>query len=108
MVLVDTSVWVSHFRRKNPRLESLLLNDLVYCHSFVIGELACGNLRNRDEILSLLRELPPTIEATHEDILIYIEKYHLMALPVVNDKRELVGTVTISDIVSEIVKTRKI
>ena len=53
MVLVDTSVWVAHFRDKNADLASLLHSDQVLCHPLVIGELACGNLKQRSEILSL-------------------------------------------------------
>ena len=78
MVLVDTSVWVSHFRHKNLRLEDLLSRDLVYCHPFVIGELACGHLNHRDEILNLLQELPVAIAATDQDVLLFIEKHRLM------------------------------
>ena len=78
MVLVDTSVWVSHFRRKNSLLDQLLSTELVYCHPFVIGELACGHLHNRSEILSLLHELPAAVTATDEDVLMYIDKYRLM------------------------------
>jgi len=77
MVLVDTSVWVSHFRRNNDRLENLLSQEIVYCHPFVIGELACGQLRNRHEILSLMSELPASIQATDQDALIFIEKHQL-------------------------------
>ncbi len=77
MVLVDTSVWVSHFRRKNNHLENLLSRELVYCHPFIIGELACGNLHNRNEILYLMRELPAAIQATDKDVLIFIEKHRL-------------------------------
>ena len=77
MVLVDTSVWVSHFRRKNDRLENLLSQELVYCHPLIIGELACGHLRNRDEILYLMRELPAALQANDQDVLIFIEKNQL-------------------------------
>lgn len=58
MVLVDTSVWVDHLRKGNHRLVELLEEGLVCCHPFVIGEIACGSLKNRKEILSLLRDLP--------------------------------------------------
>ncbi|PJB30665.1 MAG: VapC toxin family PIN domain ribonuclease, partial [Deltaproteobacteria bacterium CG_4_9_14_3_um_filter_65_9] len=47
MILVDTSVWVDHFRRGNKKRESLLRGEQVFGHMFVLGELACGNLRNR-------------------------------------------------------------
>ena len=55
MVLVDTSVWVSHFRDGNNELENLLNDGAVLCHPLILGELACGNLKDRTVILSLLR-----------------------------------------------------
>jgi len=58
MVLVDTSVWVEHLRRGEARLAALLDAGEVLCHPLVVGELACGNLRRRGEILGLLGELP--------------------------------------------------
>jgi len=78
MVLVDTSVWVSHLRDGNDDLERLLNDGDVACHPLIVGELACGNLKNRSEILSLLRSLPMAIEAEHEEVLQFIEKNRLM------------------------------
>src|SRR5512137_2130447 len=78
MVLVDTSVWVAHFRRGDIGLERLLNEGHVLCHPFVVGELACGNLKNRAEILSLLRALPMALCAEHEEVMQFIENYRLM------------------------------
>lgn len=78
MVLVDTSVWVEHFRSGGTGLESLLADADVYIHPFIIGELACGNLKNRQEILSLLRELPMALSAGDEEVLRFIEHHKLM------------------------------
>jgi hypothetical protein len=78
MVLVDTSVWVLHLREGNDRLTALLDEGMVCCHPFVIGELACGNLKNRLEILSLLQALPITEVADHEEILGFIDNNRLM------------------------------
>jgi len=80
MILVDTSIWVSHFQYGNPRLETLLLNGEVACHSFIIGELACGNLKNRQEILSLLKALPAAMKAEHNEVLHFIEQHQLMGM----------------------------
>jgi predicted nucleic acid-binding protein len=52
MILVDTSVWIEHLRTGNDRLKALPLDDQVLCHPFVIGELACGTLQKREEILT--------------------------------------------------------
>ena len=78
MVLVDTSVWVSHLREGNTNLADLLQNGEVVSHPFVVGELACGNLKNRALILSLLKSLPMSIEAEHEEVLAFVEGNRLM------------------------------
>lgn len=67
MILVDTSVWVDHLRRSDARLVDLLREHRVACHPFVIGELACGQLRSQQEILSLLAALPPSPVLTHDE-----------------------------------------
>lgn len=69
MILVDTSVWIDHLRRGDRELSSLLNEGVVLCHPFVIGELACGNLRNRTEILTLLAALPASSIASHQEAL---------------------------------------
>ncbi len=77
MILVDTSVWIDHFRCCNRCLAGLLEQGAVICHPFVAGELACGNLRQRREILSLLAELPGAEMAAHEEVLALIENEEL-------------------------------
>lgn len=78
MVLVDTSVWVRHLREGDSALEQLLNSGEVVCHPYIVGELACGNLKNRREVLSLLQLLPPATLAKHEEVLQFIEQNHLM------------------------------
>ena len=78
MVLVDTSVWVSHLREGNTRLAELLDNGMVLCHPFIIGELACGNLKDRTVILSYLKLLPMCVQTDHEEVLSFIEDNRLM------------------------------
>ncbi len=78
MVLVDTSVWVSHFRDGNDNLANMLNDGRVLCHPLVLGELACGNLKDRAVILSFLQMLPMGIEAEHEEVLALIENKRLM------------------------------
>jgi len=80
MVLVDTSVWVDHFRRGLPELTERLDAGAVVCHPFVLGELACGNLKNRSEILGLLETLCTCPVASHEEVLHFIESNRLMGL----------------------------
>ena len=69
MILTDTSVWVDHLRKGDRALSELLEQGQVVCHPFVIGELACGHLRNRTEILTLLAALPEAEMAEHDEVL---------------------------------------
>jgi predicted nucleic acid-binding protein len=78
VILADTSVWIDHFRRRNARLSELLHEERVACHPFIIGELACGTLRNRAEVLELLGRLPAALVATHEETLAFLDTHRLM------------------------------
>ena len=73
MILVDTSVWVDHFRNVEPHLQDLLTSRQVLCHPFVIGELALGNLRDRAIALRHLGRLPPAVVAKNGEVLAMIE-----------------------------------
>ena len=77
MILVDTSVWIEHLRKGSERLKSLLYDEQVLCHPFVVGELACGTLHNRQEILSTLRALPEARVAEQEEVLRFLEARRL-------------------------------
>lgn len=77
MVLVDTSVWIDHLRSGNSRLCELLLAGDVACHSLVIGELACGNLHHRKEVVALLHSLPMLERLTDDEIIFFVEKHRL-------------------------------
>ena len=78
MVLVDTSVWVTYLRKGSTGLAALLNDGEVLCHPFILGELACGNLKNRAVILSYLELLPMSIVAEHEEVMTFIEDNRLM------------------------------
>ena len=78
MILVDTSVWVFHLREIQPGLAELLNEGKVACHPFIVGELACGNVRNRTTVLSLLEALPMALAVEHEEVLTFIESHDLM------------------------------
>ncbi len=77
MVLVDTSVWIDHFKSTNAKLVGLLQEGEVATHPFVIGEIACGSLRQRDEILSLLPLLPKVKTASDQEVLALIKRHTL-------------------------------
>ncbi len=78
MILVDTSVWVDHLRRGDAALEVALHGDLVAVHPFVIGELACGSLKPRGQLLGLLRSLARLAAATDGEVLDFLERHRLM------------------------------
>jgi len=77
-VLVDTSVWIDHLRKKNATLVQLLETMQVSTHPFVIGELACGSLANRDQFLTLLAAMPQVPPASHDEVLGFIVAHRLM------------------------------
>jgi predicted nucleic acid-binding protein len=80
MVLVDTSIWVAHLRHGDRELENLLIDAEVICHPFIIGELACGNLRNRNEILSLLKSLPLALTIECDEFIFFVDRNRLMGI----------------------------
>ena len=73
VVLVDTSIWVDHLRKGNSGLVSLLDDGAVVCHPFIVGELACGVMTNRVQILSLLQALPKADTASPDEVLLFID-----------------------------------
>ncbi len=77
MILVDTSVWVHHFRERNSMLTELLERGAALTHPFVIGELALGNLRHRELVLRMLSQLPAANVATNAEVLRFIEQNSL-------------------------------
>ena len=78
MILVDTSVWIDFLRAGNDKLAALLNASQVLTHPYIVGGLACGNLRNRTEVLALLAALPQAAAATDAEVLLLIERHRLM------------------------------
>jgi predicted nucleic acid-binding protein len=74
MILIDTSVWVLHFRTGVPQLARLLDDGAVLGHPFVTGELALGNLQRRDPVLADLRDLPQAVVAEDEEVMEMIDE----------------------------------
>ena len=79
MVLVDTSVWINHFRKGDSRLDSLLMKGNAATHEFIIGELACGRFKKYDEIINLLKNLHRSKIITIEEYLLFTKKNKLNA-----------------------------
>jgi len=80
MVLVDSPVWGDHQRSNEPRLAELLIHNQVLSHPKVRGELALGNLRQRDLILSALDNLPQAPVAFADEVNFFIESHSLFGL----------------------------
>jgi hypothetical protein len=78
VILVDTSIWVDHLRAGDARLADALDRAAVFIHPFIVSELACGLLRNRGELLRLLRSLPGVPAASDDEALDFIERHGLM------------------------------
>ncbi len=76
-VLVDTSVWVGHFKQRNENLVALLESGRVVCHPYVVAEVSCGTPPNRRAIVAMLGELESTPIATQEELLAMIEHHQL-------------------------------
>ena len=77
MILVDTSVWVAHFRKHIPELADALGSGHVLMHKIVLGELACGNLLQRQRSLQWLQALPKCQAVSDSEALAFIEWQHL-------------------------------
>jgi predicted nucleic acid-binding protein len=77
VILVDTSVWVAHFKRRSAHLVELLTTARVLCHPQVVVEVACGTPPSRAEVIGLLSALPQTPVATHAELLALIERRSL-------------------------------
>ena len=78
MILVDTSVWIEHFKRNDAELSALIGARVVISHPFVVGELACGTLRERDAVIGMLSRLPQAPVVGHDDVLGFVERHALM------------------------------
>lgn len=76
-VLVDTSVWVSHFRERNDGLSELLESDAVLMHPMIVAELACGTPPSRGNTLSYLASLQQSQQASLREVMDFIEQEKL-------------------------------
>ncbi|MCO6427907.1 type II toxin-antitoxin system VapC family toxin [Nitrosomonas communis] len=97
MILVDSSVWVDHLRSGDAELVVLLNSLQVLIHPFVLGELACGNLKQRAEVLSLLKDMPSIKVATDDEVLYFIERHALMGKGIGYVDAHLLAAVVLAD-----------
>jgi len=97
LILVDTSVWIDHFKSAIAALAEALESEDVLVHPFIIGELACGEIRRRSEVLDLLGTLPSSVVATDEEVLHFIENHRLMSKGIGYIDAHLLASVTLTD-----------
>jgi predicted nucleic acid-binding protein len=96
-ILADTSVWIKHLRESDKNLIRLLEEGSVACHPFIIAELACGGIKNRSEIISLLNDLPSTATLDHYEILDFIEYRKIMNKGIGYIDVHLLGSALVSE-----------
>lgn len=76
-IIVDTSIWIDHLHKREVNLVKLLDDDAVACHPFIIGEIACGSIRDRAVFLELLQALPILQIVEPHELLHFIERNHI-------------------------------
>jgi len=77
VILVDTSIWIDHFRQEDRVLIGMLEDRMVLMHPFVIGELALGSMKQRDFVIARMRRLPKAIVASETEMLHFISEHTL-------------------------------
>ena len=97
MILVDTSLWVDHLRKSNSALSRILEKGEVLTHPFVIGELACGNLKRRAQILGLMELIPMSTLAEHDEVMRLVELRNLYGKGIGWIDAHLVASALLSD-----------
>ena len=97
LILVDTSVWIKHLRESDKNLVRLLEHGLVACHPFIVGEIACGGIKNRYEIINLLNDLPSTDILDHNEIMEFIEYRKIMNKGIGYIDVHLLGSALVSE-----------
>lgn len=96
MILVDTSIWIDHLRRSDEHLSDLLEGGSVLMHAYVLGELALGNLKNREVVLGSMSDLPQAVVATNDEVLRFIDMHALSGLGIGYIDAHLLAAVTLS------------
>jgi len=97
LILVDTSVWIDHLHKTVAALRDELEDGNVLIHPFIVGELACGEIRRREEFLHLLSTLPPSVVATDAEALHFIEHHRLMGKGIGFTDVCILASVTLTD-----------
>lgn len=96
MILIDTSVWIGHFRSNNPDVQKRLLGFEIVTHPFVIGELAVGALHPRSDVLRMMQGLPQLTKAHDPEVLAMVEARRLSGLGIGYTDAHLIASLLLS------------
>ncbi|WP_454858070.1 type II toxin-antitoxin system VapC family toxin [Rhizobium binxianense] len=80
MILVDTSIWIDHFRYGDAELSKVIEDDRLLCHPAIIGELALGSLRDRDTVIAFLAAQREAFVATHDEVMTLIDRHSIFSM----------------------------
>jgi predicted nucleic acid-binding protein len=80
VILVDTSIWIDHFRHGDAELRKIIEDDRLLCHPVVIGELALGSLRDRDAVVAFLAAQPEALIASHNEVMTLIDRHSIFGM----------------------------
>lgn len=80
MILVDTSIWIDHFRQSDGELRKIIEEDRLLCHPAIIGELALGSLRHSDDVIIFLTAQREVSVATHQEVMMMIDRYSIFSM----------------------------
>jgi predicted nucleic acid-binding protein len=80
VILVDTSIWIDHFRHGDAELRKIIEDDRLLCHPVVIGELALGSLRDRDAVVAFLAAQPEALIASHNEVMSLIDRHSIFGM----------------------------
>lgn len=80
MILVDTSIWIDHFRHGDTELQQIIEDDRLLCHPAIIGELALGSLRSRNDVINFLTAQREILVATHDEVMVMIDRHSIFSM----------------------------
>lgn len=97
MILIDSSVWIDHFRQPLSVIFELAEGERILSHPFVIGELALGSIKDRREVIDNMAILPKAIAANDEEVLMLIERKKLFGRGIGYADAHLIASTLLTD-----------
>jgi predicted nucleic acid-binding protein len=96
MILVDTSVWIDHFKAADPMFAQFLPDEPLLIHPFVLGEIALGSFAQRAALLKWLGKLTPALQASHREVLGLIQSKRLFGIGIGYIDAHLIASVQLT------------